>query len=401
MHSKTIFAAAIVAGFGYAQDTNLTVALASNQNLTALASLLQQYPDFTAQLANRTNVTIFAPSNNALQSMLQSNSTSATNVTDADIEALLNYHVLRDEYTSDNFTTQPTFAATWLNDTAYTNVTGGQVVELRQVNGSAIIYSGLGNNATVTTPDVTYDNGVVHIIDAVLTIPPTIDVIARGRLDDLYEALGAADLLSAVVDTPDVTIFAPNNNAFTAIGSALGNLSSDALADILTYHVTNQSIFYSTTLTGNDSVTMLDGVNATVTISDEGAICINQACVTVADVLIANGVAHVIDSVLNPNNTEAAPSTNDTAAVGFDGATSSSLTLPPPSGAPTSIASAGAGLTSEETNPAAGYTTTPTQAGENPAAATSSASDPAGRIAIPTGAVGAAALFGAGAYMAF
>ena len=51
-------------------------------------------------------------------------------------------------------------------------------------------------------------------------------------------ALTKADLLDTVDSLSDVTIFAPNNSAFAAIGSALPNLSTSALASILQYHGT-------------------------------------------------------------------------------------------------------------------------------------------------------------------
>jgi len=48
---------------------------------------------------------------------------------------------------------------------------------------------------------------------------------------------------------------------------------------------------------------------------------VNSAKVIVPDVLVANGVVHVIDSVLNPNNTSAEPNPTTTSAA-FSGASS-------------------------------------------------------------------------------
>lgn len=45
----------------------------------------------------------------------------------------------------------PVFLPTMLNDSMYTNVTGGQVVEAVKQGDSVVFYSGLLSNATVTT----------------------------------------------------------------------------------------------------------------------------------------------------------------------------------------------------------------------------------------------------------
>jgi hypothetical protein len=88
-------------------------------------------------------------------------------------------------------------------------------------------------------------------------------------------------------------------------------------------------------------------------------------------------LVHVIDQVLNPANTTA-PGANATAgAVAFSGA-SSATNIPFTSGVPTATTSLGGGA-------GAGATTT----------ASSSSSGAA--VPLKTGAVGAAALFGAGA----
>lgn len=101
--------------------------------------------------------------------------------------------------------------------------------------------------------------------------------------------------------TPDVTIFAPTNQAFQNIGSALPGLSADDLTKILTYHVIAGTVGYSTRLANGTSIATVNGANVTITVDDDG-IFVNNAEVVIADVLVANGVVHVIDQVLNPNN---------------------------------------------------------------------------------------------------
>ena len=58
---------------------------------------------------------------------------------------------------------------------------------------------------------------------------------------------------------------------------------------------------YSTDLSDGMMVTTLEGSDLTVTI-DENGVMINDAMVTVADIEADNGVVHVIDAVLIPEN---------------------------------------------------------------------------------------------------
>lgn len=91
-----------------------------------------------------------------------------------------------------------------------------------------------------------------------------------------------------------MTIFAPSNGAFAAIANLLGMLSTQQLTSILTYHVVNGTVGYSSTLTNGAMLKTLNGGSVKVTI-DGSDIFINSAKVITADVLVSNGVAHVID----------------------------------------------------------------------------------------------------------
>lgn len=144
-----------------------------------------------------------------------------------------------------------------------------------------------------------FDGGnVVHIIDTVLTVPanPAQTAINTG-LTSLAGALTAAGLVDGINALPDVTIFAPSNNAFRAIGSALGTLTTQDLAGILGYHVlARQPLRFSTDLLSTDQTTFatLQGQNITVR-RDGSQVFVNSARVILADVLTSNGVVHVLD----------------------------------------------------------------------------------------------------------
>jgi len=224
---------------------------------------------------------------------------------------------------------------------------------------------------------------VIHVIDRFLVLPETVsDTLTTANLTGLRGALNATDLLEAVDTTPDVTIFAPSTEAFANIGSALANASTEDIASILTYHVVNGTVGYSSGIANGTVLTTLNGANLTITIGEEGRIFVNSARVTIADILVANGVVHVIDEVLNPGNATIADPSDEDGEGAFPGATPVSE-LPFTSGQPTPTTS----INDEATSAAAPG---PSSSGSAGAAAP-----------MMTGSVGMGALLGAAAVYAF
>ena len=107
-----------------------------------------------------------------------------------------------------------------------------------------------------------------------------------------------------------LTVFAPDDNAFLAIASALGTdinglLALPNLTDILTYHVLG-TIVPSTAVTNGAIVQPLSTTNTLkLTKTSVGTVFINQAKVTTADLTANNGVVHVLNAVLLPSETVA------------------------------------------------------------------------------------------------
>jgi uncharacterized surface protein with fasciclin (FAS1) repeats len=197
---------------------------------------------------------------------------------------------------SSAITNTSAFVPTLLTNPLFANVTGGQVVSAKKANGGVSIFSGLLMNSTVTTADVNFTGGVIHIIDTVLTLPETTSKTALAAgLTSLTGALNATNLVNTVDTTKDVTIFAPNNAAFQAIGSGLANLTTEQISSVLTYHVVAGTVGYSSSLINGTSLKTANGANLTITIAD-GKVFVNGARVITPDVLVANGVVHVIDA---------------------------------------------------------------------------------------------------------
>jgi uncharacterized surface protein with fasciclin (FAS1) repeats len=234
---------------------------------------------------------------------------------------------------------------------------------------------------------VNFTGGVIHIIDRLLVLPETTtDTASAAGLSSLRGALHATNLMDTVDNTPDITIFAPNNEAFQSIGSALPNLTTEQITDILTYHVVvggnGTGVGYSSALSNGTTLKTANGQDLTITIGDKG-IFVNSARVVAADILIANGVVHVIDDVLNPTNATVANPAAQEGSPAFEGASSVSE----------------APYTSSQPTPTTSINSEATQAADptKSAGSSSSSSSSAGAMPMQTGAIGMGALFGAAA----
>jgi uncharacterized surface protein with fasciclin (FAS1) repeats len=141
MHPKTFITAAALALGASAQNMNLTELLGSESSLSALVALLQQYPALAQQVGSQKNITLFAPNNAAIQQLTQSGLLSSA--TQSQIGNILDYHVVSELVYASDITQTPAFVNTALTNKAFTNVTGGQVVEAALDNDKVILTSGL------------------------------------------------------------------------------------------------------------------------------------------------------------------------------------------------------------------------------------------------------------------
>ena len=162
------------------------------------------------------------------------------------------------------------------------------------------------NDAQVIVSDLVATNGVVHVIDAVLLPTPSsntiFDIISNSANHTTLEAAVVAAGLDAVLKTDGpFTVFAPTDDAFAALpAGTVEALLNDipTLTAILSYHAV-AGIALSTDLSDGQKIATFNGAEVTVTINANG-VFINNAKVTVADIIADNGVVHVIDAVLLP-----------------------------------------------------------------------------------------------------
>jgi len=208
---------------------------------------------------------------------------------------LISYHVLDGVYPSSSF----------IQNEPMETLSSGRdnTVEITSFNPPQF-----NNDALATTLDLITDNGLVHFIDKLL-LPSSLTEEAVSRIittPELSTLLALVQVLPDLLDilqTQTVTLFAPTDSAFAASSSSdiqalTDPENSDQLNDILSYHVA-PGVIVSSQLQDGMTITMLNGKTATIYITPNPQI--NQASIIEADLLVKNGVIHIIDAVLVPD----------------------------------------------------------------------------------------------------
>jgi uncharacterized surface protein with fasciclin (FAS1) repeats len=128
--------------------------------------------------------------------------------------------------------------------------------------------------------------------------------VEAGAFNTLVAAVSAAGLVETLKSEGPFTVFAPTDDAFAALpeGTVEALLAEEGLATltaILTYHVVPGKVM-STDLIGQaleapTASGMMISIDAT-----GDAVIVGGATVIAADIETANGVIHIVDSVILP-----------------------------------------------------------------------------------------------------
>ena len=285
--------------FSFSQSTVVDVIVGSEDHTLLEAAVIEA--GLVEALSDTTGTfTVFAPTDDAVTNLIYELGITADELlTLPTLSDILLYHVVNATALSGDLMDGDTFE-TLLGEDIIISITDSTVMV---------------NNAMVTVADITTDNGVVHVIDAVL-LPPTdvetttvVDVIVGSEDHTVLElAVVQEGLVDDLSGEGPFTVFAPTDAAFTALAEAFNVevtalLELQNLTDILTYHVVSGTVL-STDLTDGMEATALNGGTLTFTVDsmgvEVGTAAVGPAMVTVADIVTDNGVVHVIDAVLVP-----------------------------------------------------------------------------------------------------
>jgi len=127
--------------------------------------------------------------------------------------------------------------------------------------------------------------------------------VAAGQFNTLAAALGAADLVDALKGDGPFTVFAPTDEAFAKLpGGTVEMLlkpeNKEKLVDILTYHVVAAQVPAEVAVT-LDQAEALNGKVIDLEVRGD-SLFLNDSQVIKTDINTANGIIHVIDTVLLP-----------------------------------------------------------------------------------------------------
>lgn len=231
--------------------------------------------------------TVFAPSDDAFNEL---GIETVEALTDEQLTDLLAYHGIEGEAPSSAL--QPEQTVESLNGENLFITLDSDVVT---VNGTA----------TVTSPDITTENGIIHAVDQVL-LPDAYgtvvdNAVKRYDLTTLVDLVTQQNLAGTLSDEDaEFTVFAPTNAAFASISETLGTLTDQQVTNTLLYHVLDSAVEAGTLGESQTVATLNNGEEILIEVS-EGVVTINDAAtVQVADVIGTNGVIHIIDAVLIP-----------------------------------------------------------------------------------------------------
>ena len=132
-----------------------------------------------------------------------------------------------------------------------------------------------------------------------------------GEFSVLRAAIEAAGLVDALNGSDALTVFAPTNAAFAALGldeQAVKALDAETLVNILAYHVTPGDRFTGDLLQ-EKTVVMLNGGTAQVSRQGRGVFINGARLFTpfLVNLPTQNGVIHIIDKVLDPTTPTVMP----------------------------------------------------------------------------------------------
>lgn len=285
---------------------NIVEIASATSDLSSLVVALQK-----ANLVNALKAdgpfTVLAPKNSAFQALLEAKPTwsSLDDIPVSVLNDVLNYHVISGVATTSG------------------DLTNGQV--LTTLNGKTLTVdlsdgvkftTATGQSVSVSTADIKASNGIVHLVDEVMLpfeVPLNIVDLAikTPQLSTLVAAVKKAGLVDALAADGTMTVFAPTNDAFgdllTALGaSSLDDVSADTLKPILLFHVLGQKVM-SSELTDGYVNTLSTGPNdepLSLQIETSPAIEFNGDATpsTTLDVEASNGVVHIIEKVMSPPN---------------------------------------------------------------------------------------------------
>uniref|UniRef100_A0A1A7YNM2 Transforming growth factor-beta-induced protein ig-h3 n=1 Tax=Iconisemion striatum TaxID=60296 RepID=A0A1A7YNM2_9TELE len=260
------------------------------------ASTTQMYSErakLREEIEGPGSFTFFAPSNEAWAALPAEILDALVSNVNIELLNALHYHMVNHRLTSEELKHGSSFPSMYQDS---------QVHIHHYSNGIVTV-----NCARLIKPDQHATNGIVHVIDRVITavsndMQTVIDV--DDDLETLRTAFAAAGLTTLLESEGQYTIFAPTNDAFQKIPQeTLSRILGDpvALKDLLNYHILKQLQCAESIVSGT-SMETLQGTSLEVGCNGDQMTLNGKAIVTKKDQLGTNGVIHYINELLIPDS---------------------------------------------------------------------------------------------------
>ena len=281
----------------------ITTIVSESPNFSFLKAAVLKAGIETTLNTSPATLTVFAPTNDAFKAAGFATEAAVTAADVPTLQAILKNHILSTNRQ----------AASFVNGEIITNNLNLQPLVVSK-NGAVVTI----NSSVVTSADLIAKNGVIHTVSSVILPRTSIlaAALATPSLSLLATAVANVSLntttnVAALLIRPTtqkLTVFAPNDVAFTAAGLNSAFLSNPANApailSILTYHVLGTEVRAAQVPAGpNAPVDTFDGIRKLFVTRNASGVFINGIPVATADVAADNGVVHVLGSVLIPAST--------------------------------------------------------------------------------------------------
>uniref|UniRef100_A0A3P9P597 Transforming growth factor-beta-induced protein ig-h3 n=2 Tax=Poecilia reticulata TaxID=8081 RepID=A0A3P9P597_POERE len=260
------------------------------------ASTTQMYSDrarLREEVEGPGSFTFFAPSNEAWAALPAEILDALVSNVNIELLNALHYHMVNRRLTSEELKHGSSFPSMYQDSHVHIHHYSNGIVTV--------------NCARLIKPDQHATNGIVHVIDRVITAVSS-DMQSIVDVDDDLETLRAAFAaagLSTLLESPgQYTVFAPTNDAFAKIPrETLNRILGDpvALKDLLNYHILKQLQCAESIVSGT-SVETLQGAALEVGCDGDQMTLNGNAIVTKKDQLGTNGVIHYISQLLIPDS---------------------------------------------------------------------------------------------------
>jgi uncharacterized surface protein with fasciclin (FAS1) repeats len=123
---------------------NFTTVISNQSELSDMSAYISSTPSLQSLFNSVQNATVLTPNNDAFRKLVSGPSNVSQPLGNASlINAILTYHIINGTHRASDITTNSSFFPTALNDSAFANVSSGQVVEAVKQDSTVHFYSGL------------------------------------------------------------------------------------------------------------------------------------------------------------------------------------------------------------------------------------------------------------------